>query len=56
MIKRISPIRSKNFPKIPKVKGVDIGTAKSGVKYKGRSDIFTAIFDKGTTVAGFLQI
>ena len=29
-----------------------IGTAKSGVKYKGRNDIFTAIFDKGTSVAG----
>ena len=52
MIKKTSPLAPKNFPKIPKVKGVDLGTARSGVKYKGRSDIFTAIFDKGTTVAG----
>jgi len=52
MIKIISPLAPKSFPKLPKIKGVKIGTAKSEVKYKGRSDIFTALFDKGTSVAG----
>ena len=52
MTKKISPLAPKIFPKMPKVKGIEIGSAKSGVKYKGRSDIFTAIFDKGTNVAG----
>ena len=52
MVKKISPLAPKSFPKIPNIKGVEIGTARSGVKYKGRNDIFTAIFDKGTSVAG----
>ena len=52
MVKKISPLAPKSFPKVPGIKGVKIGTAKSGVKYKGRNDIFTAIFDKGTSVAG----
>ena len=52
MIKKISPLAPKNFPKLPLVKGVSISTAKSGTKYKGRRDIFTAVFEKGTTVAG----
>ena len=52
MIKKISPLAPENFPKLPSVKGVLIGTAKSGTKYKGRRDIFTAIFEKGTAVAG----
>ena len=52
MIKKISPMAPKNFPKLPLVKGVSISTAKSGTKYKGRRDIFTAVFEKGTTVAG----
>lgn len=52
MVKKISPLAPKSFPKVPDIKGVKIGTAKSGVKYKGRNDIFTAIFDKGTSVAG----
>ena len=52
MIKKMSPLAPKNFPKLPLVKGVSISTAKSGTKYKGRRDIFTAVFEKGTTVAG----
>ena len=52
MTKKISPLAPKTFPKLPNVKGITLGTAKSGTKYKGRRDIFTAIFDKGTAVAG----
>ena len=52
MIKKISPLAPRHFPKLPLVKGVSISTAKSETKYKGRRDIFTAVFEKGTTVAG----
>ncbi len=52
MNKKISPFAPKKFPKLPLVKGITISTAKSGTKYKGRKDIFTAVFVKGTTVAG----
>ena len=52
MTKKISPLAPKTFPKLPNVKGITLGTARSGTKYKGRRDIFTAIFDKGTAVAG----
>ena len=52
MIKKISPLAPKKFPKLPLVKGITISTAKSETKYKGRKDIFTAVFEKGTTVAG----
>ena len=52
MNKKISPFAPKKFPKLPLVKGITISTAKSETKYKGRKDIFTAVFEKGTTVAG----
>ena len=52
MTKKISPLAPKIFPELPSVKGVTLGTARSGTKYKGRRDIFTAVFDKGTAVAG----
>ena len=52
MNKKMSPFAPKKFPKLPLVKGITISTAKSETKYKGRKDIFTAVFEKGTTVAG----
>ena len=52
MTKKISPLAPKIFPELPSVRGVTLGTARSGTKYKGRRDIFTAVFDKGTAVAG----
>ena len=44
MIKKISPLAPENFPKLPSVKGVLIGTAKSGTKYKGRKRYFYCYF------------
>jgi glutamate N-acetyltransferase/amino-acid N-acetyltransferase len=39
---------------MPEVAGVRIATGAAGIKYKGRTDVLLALFDKGTTVAGVL--
>ncbi|XHB99565.1 bifunctional glutamate N-acetyltransferase/amino-acid acetyltransferase ArgJ [Nitratireductor sp. ac15] len=48
----VSPLAPKNYPSMPIVEGVRIATAEAGVKYKGRTDLLTMVFDEGTTVAG----
>ena len=47
-----SPLAPKNFPSLPKIRGINIGTAVSNTKYKKRQDILTISFDAGTAVAG----
>ena len=47
-----SPLSPENFPKLPLVKGMLMGTARSQVKYKRRDDILTVVFEKNTSVAG----
>jgi glutamate N-acetyltransferase/amino-acid N-acetyltransferase len=37
---------------MPAVAGVRLGTAAAGVRYQGRTDVFLAVLDPGTTVAG----
>jgi len=39
---------------MPEVAGAKLATAEAGIRYKGRSDVLLAVFDKGTTVAGVL--
>jgi glutamate N-acetyltransferase/amino-acid N-acetyltransferase len=39
---------------MPEIAGVRIATGAAGIKYKGRTDVLLALFDKGTTVAGVL--
>jgi glutamate N-acetyltransferase/amino-acid N-acetyltransferase len=39
---------------MPEVAGVRLATGAAGIKYKGRTDVLLALFDKGTTVAGVL--
>jgi glutamate N-acetyltransferase/amino-acid N-acetyltransferase len=39
---------------MPAVAGVRLATGAAGIKYKGRTDVLLALFDKGTTVAGVL--
>ncbi len=50
----ISPLAPEQFPDMPEVAGVTLGTAKAGIKYKNRSDVFVARFAKGTQGAGVL--
>ncbi|MET0605522.1 MAG: bifunctional glutamate N-acetyltransferase/amino-acid acetyltransferase ArgJ [Beijerinckiaceae bacterium] len=48
----VSPLAPKTFPDIPAVQGVRFSTAEAGIRYKGRTDVFFALMDKGTQLAG----
>src|SRR6516165_999344 len=52
MAPAVSPLAPPNFPQMPEIAGVRMATAAAGIRYKGRTDVFLALFDKGTTVAG----
>jgi glutamate N-acetyltransferase/amino-acid N-acetyltransferase len=40
------------MPEMPPIDGVRIATAQAGIRYKNRTDVLFAAFDKGTAVAG----
>ncbi|HWJ72187.1 MAG TPA: bifunctional glutamate N-acetyltransferase/amino-acid acetyltransferase ArgJ [Kaistia sp.] len=40
------------FPDMPPIAGVAFATAAAGIKYRDRRDVFLALFEAGTTVAG----
>ena len=48
----VSPLAPKVLPDMPAIAGVRLATAEAGIRYKGRTDVLLAVFDKGTTVAG----
>ena len=48
----VSPLAPKTAPALPDVAGVRFATAEAGIKYKGRTDVLLAVFDRGTEVAG----
>jgi glutamate N-acetyltransferase/amino-acid N-acetyltransferase len=48
----LSPFAPTEFPPIPPVGGVCFATGAAGIRYKGRTDVMLAVFDKGTQVAG----
>jgi glutamate N-acetyltransferase / amino-acid N-acetyltransferase len=48
----VSPLAPKVTPDLPAIAGVRLATAEAGIRYKGRTDVLAAVFDKGTTVAG----
>ncbi len=48
----VSPLAPTSWPEIPAVPGVRFATAEAGIRYKGRTDVFLALMDKGTKVAG----
>jgi glutamate N-acetyltransferase / amino-acid N-acetyltransferase len=48
----VSPLAPKRIPDMPAIAGVRLATAEAGIRYRGRSDVLLAAFDKGTTVAG----
>jgi glutamate N-acetyltransferase/amino-acid N-acetyltransferase len=52
MAPAVSPLAPSNFPDMPEVAGVRMATGAAGIRYKGRTDVLLALFDKGTTVAG----
>ncbi len=52
MAPAISPLAPKTMPHLPEVAGVRLATAEAGIRYKGRTDVLLAVFDRGTAVAG----
>jgi glutamate N-acetyltransferase / amino-acid N-acetyltransferase len=52
MSSTISPLAPKNPPVLPPIDGIRLATAEAGIRYKGRTDVFVALFDEGTAVAG----
>jgi glutamate N-acetyltransferase/amino-acid N-acetyltransferase len=52
MVAVVSPLAPKSFPDLPEIEGVRFATGAAGVRYKGRTDVMLALFDKGAQVAG----
>jgi glutamate N-acetyltransferase/amino-acid N-acetyltransferase len=52
MATAVSPLAPAHFPDMPEIAGVRMATAAAGIRYKGRTDVLIALFDKGTAVAG----
>jgi glutamate N-acetyltransferase / amino-acid N-acetyltransferase len=49
-----SPFAPARQPDMPQVPGVRLAACEAGIRYSGRTDLMTAVFDEGTTVAGVL--
>lgn len=49
-----SPLAPDEFPTLPAVDGVRLGTVAAGLRYQGRPDVVVAELSPGTTVAGVL--
>src|SRR5690349_707426 len=54
MSSSVSPRAPKHVPEMPQVAGVRLAPGAAGIKYRDRTDVLLALFDKGTTVAGVL--
>src|SRR5213596_1296469 len=50
----VSPLAPKHVPDMPEIPGVRLATGAAGIKYRDRTDVLLALFDKGTAVAGVL--
>lgn len=48
----VSPLAPKTFADLPPIDGVALGTANTGIRYKGRDDFLVALMPAGTSVAG----
>ena len=48
----VSPLAPTTTPALKPIAGARLATAEAGIRYKNRTDVLLAVFDKGTTVAG----
>ncbi|MGB8276584.1 MAG: bifunctional glutamate N-acetyltransferase/amino-acid acetyltransferase ArgJ [Methylovirgula sp.] len=48
----VSPFAPKTYPEIPPIDGLRFAMGAVGIRYKARTDVMLALFDKGTKVAG----
>ncbi len=47
-----SPLAPAQFPDLPPLAGIKLATAATGLKYKGRDDLFLIMADEGSSFAG----
>src|ERR1700758_4954545 len=47
-----SPFAPTSLPDLRKIEGVRFASGAAGIRYKDRTDVMLALFDKGTEVAG----
>ena len=52
MAAALSPLAPASFPELPDIEGVRFATGAAGIRYKDRTDVMLALFDKGTQAAG----
>ncbi|HEX3496965.1 MAG TPA: bifunctional ornithine acetyltransferase/N-acetylglutamate synthase, partial [Methylocella sp.] len=52
MAAAVSPLAPTSFPDLPEIEGVRFASGAAGIRYKDRTDVMLAVFDKGTEVAG----
>ena len=50
----VSPLAPSAFPEMAPVGGVRLGVHEAGLRYEGRADLFLALLEPQTTVAGAL--
>ena len=48
----VSPLAPKVFAELPPIDGVRLAAGAAGIRYKGRTDVVLAVFDKPASVAG----
>ncbi len=53
-IEKTSPLAPSGFPDFPEIDGIELATAATETKYRGRDDLLCVSFPKGATVAGVL--
>ena len=52
MAHTVSPLAPAETPQLPGISGVQLASAATGIRYKGRTDVLLALLAPGTTVAG----
>ena len=55
MAELTSPLAPAQFPDLPALAGIKLATAATGLKYKGRDDLFLMLADEGSSFAGVSQ-
>lgn len=52
MSQTLAPLAPKNYPDLPAISGVQIGSIEAGIKYQGRKDLCLFVFNKPAQIAG----
>src|SRR4030088_1613536 len=50
----VSPLATKTTPTLPRIAGVKLAAAASGLRYQGPDDVMLALLPAGATIAGVL--